>query len=573
MNDPTAETPAPARPPLPRLGVFGLMLGIVLATLDGQIISTALPTVVGDLGGMDHFSWVVTVYLLAMSATTPIWGKTGDLYGRKGAYMSSIGLFLAGSVLCGLAQNMVQLITFRALQGLGAGGLMVGALSVLGVLVAPQDRGRVQSVVGVMLPVAFVGGPLLGGFITDYMNWRWTFYVNVPVGIVALVAVARGVKLPTERVKGRIDCLGALLLTVAVMALTLMATWAGNRYSWLSQPITGLGLVAVVSLAWFVRVERRAQEPVMPPGLFRSREFSLAQVLSFLAGAVMVSTINYLPQYMQFVQGASSTVSGMLILPMMLGMLTAQLTAGRLTDRGGLDRVMPISGSAVMVVGALVLLLLGTGTPVALASALTVVMGLGVGILMQSTLLTTLNNATHKDMGAASGTVTLTRTIGGSLGVAVLGAVQSGRMHETLVGRLGSGTEERLTAGGEFTPAVLKNMPPAVRDAAEAAVTSGLRGVVIGATFLSAVAFVTTWFIRAAPRAGSPLADGAAGGEGGGSDATYTDHSRTEGEDRPATPSLRAAEQKQPGAGAHGTFPREPSQYSSVPDAGAPDPG
>ncbi len=507
MNDHPAGTTAPVRAPLPRLGVFGLMLGIVLATLDGQIISTALPTVVGELGGLNHFSWVVTVYLLAMSASTPIWGKLGDLYGRKGAYMSSVALFLAGSILCGMAQDMIQLILFRALQGLGAGGLMVGALSVIGVLVAPEERGRVQSIIGVMLPVAFVGGPLLGGFITDHMNWRWTFYVNVPVGAVALLAVARGVDLRTERAKGRIDYLGALLLTVAILALTLMATWAGGRYPWLSRQVVGLGVVALLSLAWFVRVERRADEPVTPPRLFRSREFTLAQILSFLAGAVMISVINYLPQYMQFVQGASSTVSGMLILPMMLGMLVAQLTAGRLMDRGGWDRILPVTGSAVMVVGALALLLLGTDTPVALASGLTLVMGAGVGILMQSTLLATMNNADAKDMGAASGTVTLTRTIGGSLGVAVLGAVQADRLSESLVGRLGPGAEQRLTGGGEFTPDLLKSMPAAVRDGFEAAVTSGLRGVVVGAALLSLVAFVTTWFIRATPD-GTPSPDG-----------------------------------------------------------------
>ncbi|WP_062215243.1 MDR family MFS transporter [Streptomyces sp. NBRC 109706] len=508
------------------------MLGIVLATLDGQIISTALPTVVGDLGGLNHFSWVVTVYLLAMSASTPIWGKLGDLYGRKGAYMSSVVVFLIGSILCGMAQDMTQLIVFRALQGLGAGGLMVGALSVIGVLVAPTERGRVQSIVAMMLPVAFVGGPLLGGFITDYMSWRWTFYVNVPVGAIALLAVARGVNLRTERTRGRIDYLGALLLTVAIMALTLMATWAGGRYSWLSPQIIGLGAVSVLSLAWFVRVERRADEPVTPPRLFRSREFTLAQILSFLTGAVMIAIISYLPQYMQFVQGASSTVSGMLILPMMLGMLVAQLTAGRLMDRGGLERVLPVTGSAVMIVGALVLLMLGTDTPVGLASASTLVMGAGVGILMQSTLLTTMNHADKKDMGAASGTVTLTRTIGGSLGVAVLGAVQASRMSETLARRLGPDAEQRLTGGGEFTPDLLKGMPPAVREGVQAAITSGLRGVVIGAGLLSLVAFVTTWFIRSASSSEPSPTDAPGPGPGpGGKDEAgdaRTDHGQNQ---------------------------------------------
>ncbi|MFF3591615.1 MDR family MFS transporter [Streptomyces sp. NPDC002387] len=499
MNDPATPTSAADPPALPRLGVFGLMLGIFLATLDGQIVSTALPTIVGDLGGLDHFSWSVTAYLLTMAASTPIWGKLGDLYGRKGAYTSSVVLFLIGTVLCGLAQSMGQLIAFRAVQGLGAGGLMVGALSVIGVLVPPQERGRIQSMVGVMLPVAFVGGPLLGGFITDYLDWRWTFYVNVPIGIVALLAVGKGVRLPAQRVTGRVDYLGAALLTSGILALTLLASWAGTTYAWTSWQIAALAVVVVLSLAWFVRVELRATEPITPPRLFTSREFTLAQVLSLLVGAVLVSVINYLPQYMQFVQGASPTVSGMLILPLMLGMLTAQLTTGRLMDRGGLDRIVPLTGGTVTVAGAMLLLLLGADTPLVAASALTLVIGAGVGILMQSTLLTTMNSAAPRDMGAATGTVTLVRTIGGSLGVAVLGAVHSSRMADVLAEQLGTDTEKRLTAGGGLTPALLKDMPARVRYTVEDAVSSGLHGVVVGAAVLSVIAFGTAWFIRATP--------------------------------------------------------------------------
>ncbi|WP_333737465.1 MDR family MFS transporter [Streptomyces sp. IBSBF 2806] len=499
MNDRATGTPAPDRPGLPRLGVFGLMLSIFLATLDGQIVSTALPTIVGDLGGLDHFAWSVTAYLLTMAASTPIWGKLGDLYGRKGACMNSVLLFLIGTVLCGLAQSMGQLIAFRALQGLGAGGLMVGALSVIGVLVPAQERGRIQSMVGVMMPVAFVGGPLLGGFITDYVSWRWAFYVNVPVGLVALLAIAKGVRLPAGRAAGRIDYLGTALLTTGILALTLLGGWAGTTYAWTSWQITGLAVLVVLSLAWFVRVERRTAEPITPPRLFAGRDFTLAQILSFLVGAILFSVLNYLPQYMQFVQGSSSTASGLLILPLMLGMLTSQLATGRLMDRGGLDRVVPLVGGAVTLAGALLLLLLGTDTPLVAASALTLVIGVGVGALMQSTLLTTMNNAAPRDMGAATGTVTLVRTIGGSLGVAVLGAVQSSRMSDVLTERLGAGAEERLTAGGGLTPALLKDMPDAVREVVADAVSSGLHGVLAGAALLSAVAFGTAWFVRAAP--------------------------------------------------------------------------
>ncbi|MGO4424090.1 MFS transporter, partial [Streptomyces sp. MCAF7] len=306
------------------------MLGIFLATLDGQIVGVALPTIVGDLGGLDHFSWAVTSYLLTLAATTPIWGKLGDLYGRKGAYLWSVVLFLIGTVLCGLAQSMGQLIAFRAAQGLGAGGLMVGAMSVIGVLIPAQDRGRVQSMIGVMLPVAFVGGPLLGGFITDVLDWRWVFYVNVPFGIAALLAVGKGVRLPQARVGGRIDYPGTALLTAAILSLTLLAGWGGNRYDWTSPQIVLLGAVAAAALAAFIRVERRAAEPVIPLRLFHSRDFTLAQALSFLVGAALISVASYLPQYMQFVQGSSSTVSGLQGLPLMMGMLAAQLITGRL---------------------------------------------------------------------------------------------------------------------------------------------------------------------------------------------------------------------------------------------------
>ncbi|MFE0046377.1 MFS transporter [Streptomyces albireticuli] len=474
-----------------RLGVLGLMLGIFLATLDGQIVSTALPTVVGDLGGLGHLSWVVTAYLLAAAAATPIWGKVGDLYGRKGAYMSSVLLFLAGSVLSGAARDMNQLIAFRALQGLGAGGLMVGALSVLGVLVPERDRARSQGMIGVLLPVAFVGGPLLGGFLTDTLSWRWAFYVNVPVGALALLAVGKGVRLRTGRTGGgRVDYLGAALLTTGILALTLLGSWAGTRYAWTSPWTGALGLTAALALAWFVRVERRAAEPVIPPRLFRGRAFTLAQVLSFLVGAVMLAVVNYLPQYMQFVQGVSSTASGLLLLPLMLGMLTAQLAAGR---RGSASAVLGGTGT---VLGALLLLPLGTGTPVAVASALTLVIGVGIGLLMQNTLLTTMNSAAPRDMGAATGTVTLVRTLGGSLGVAVLGAVYAHRMDGVLAERLGTPAADRLTAEGALTPALLGDMPAGVRDAVREAVTAGLHGVLAGAVLLSVVALGVTSAVR-----------------------------------------------------------------------------
>ncbi|MFD9031272.1 MDR family MFS transporter [Streptomyces sp. NPDC059567] len=477
-------TPRETEARTPYLGITGLMLGIVLATLDGTIVGTALPTIVGELGGLDHLSWVVTSYLLTTAVATPLWGKIGDLYGRKGSYLASVAVFLLGSVLSGLAQSMGQLIAFRALQGIGAGGLMVGAFALIGVLVAPRDSAKVQSISAAMLPVAFVGGPLLGGFLTDHLDWRWAFYVNVPVGLAALLIVGVGIRVRTERIRARVDWRGALLLTLGILALTLLASWAGATYAWTSPQILGLGVVSAAALALFVRVERRAEEPVIPPRLFRSRNFALAQLLSFLVGAGMLAALNYLPQYLQFARGQSSTASGMLLLPLMLGMLVVQLATGRAIGRTGRYRLHPILGGALMTAGALVLLALDVDTPIAVASALTAVIGAGMGFLMQSTLLITMNSADPRDMGAAGGTVTLVRTIGGSLGVAVLGAVFTARL---------AGADTRLT------PAQLRELPAPVREGFAAAVTSGLHGVLLGTAVLAALAFAASWFVREIP--------------------------------------------------------------------------
>ncbi|MFJ2864493.1 MDR family MFS transporter [Kitasatospora sp. NPDC087314] len=497
VTEPVEERPKP-----PLLGILGLMLGIFLSALDGQIIGTALPTIVGDLGGLDHLSWVVTAYLLTSAAATPLWGRLGDLYGRKGAYQWAVGVFLAGSVLSGLAQNMGELIAFRAVQGVGAGGLMVGALSVIGVLIPATDRGRVQSVIGVLMPIAFVGGPLLGGFLTDRLSWRWAFYVNLPVGLFALAAVGLGVRLRTERVRAPFDWAGVALLTTGILALTLIGSWGGVTYSWTSPRILGTAAVATIALAWFARVERRAPGPLIPPALFRDRNFTVAQVLGFLTGALMLALVGYLPQYLQFVQGASPTTGGLLLLPLMLGMMGTQLLTARLMAEPGGERRYPLLGGALAVVGAALLLLLGTGTPTVLASALTAVAGVGIGLLMQSTMLTSMGAVRPRDMGAAMGVVTLLRSIGGSLGMAVLGAVYTARMAAALTERLGAGRSARLTGGGELTPAALTGLPTGVRDAVGAAVTAGLHGAVAGGVVLAAVATAVACLARPNPRPG-----------------------------------------------------------------------
>ncbi|WP_254801967.1 MFS transporter [Kitasatospora sp. SUK 42] len=505
-----ATEPVEDRPGPPLLGVLGLMLGIFLSALDGQIIGTALPTIVGDLGGLEHLSWAVTAYLLTSAAATPLWGRLGDLYGRKGAYQWAVAVFLIGSMLSGLSQNMGELIAFRALQGVGSGGLMVGALSVIGVLVPATDRARMQSVIGVLMPIAFVGGPLLGGLLTDRLSWRWAFYVNLPVGLFALLAVGLGVRLRTERIRAPFDWAGVALLTTGILGLTLVGSWGGTTYAWTSPWILGTGLVAVVALGWFARTELRAPGPLIPPALFRDRNFTVAQVLGFLAGAVMIALIGYLPQYLQFVQGASPTAGGLLLLPLMLGMMGTQLFTARLMSRPGGERRYPLLGGALALIGAALLLLLGTDTPVALASGLTAVAGTGIGLLTQSTLLTSMGAVPRQDMGAAMGVVTLLRSIGGSLGMAALGAVYTARLTASLTERLGADEATWLTRGGGLTPASLAGLPRSVRDAIGEAVTGGLHGTVAGGVALAAVATAVACLARpGTDPAGAPQEAGA----------------------------------------------------------------
>ncbi|HEX4724727.1 MAG TPA: MDR family MFS transporter [Pseudonocardiaceae bacterium] len=479
------------------VAMAGLMLGMLLAMLDNLIVSTALPTIVGDLGGLAHLSWVVTGYALATAASTPVWGKLGDLYGRRGMYMGAIVIFLIGSALAGISQNMNELIGFRALQGLGAGGLMVGAMAIIGDLIPPRDRGRYQAMIGGMMPIAFVGGPLVGGLLTDHLSWRWVFYINIPLGIAALVVTGLFMKLPRQRIDARIDYVGAILLAVGVVALTLAASWGGSQYAWASWQIIGLFVVAAVFLAAFVYAETKVAEPILPPRLFANRNFTVAQILSFLVGAGMFGAVNFLPQYMQNVRGASATASGLLLLPLMFGMLVVMLATGQITSRTGRYREFPIIGTAVMVVGMLLLLLLGVNTTTVVASALTVVVGIGLGFVMQNTMLITQNSVPLRDMGAASGSVTLFRTVGGSLGVALLGSIYVSKLTDTLTTQAGAAGAKLVTGGGALPPSAVLKLATPLREAFQSGVVSGLHGVLIGGAAMAALGFLVAWFIRA----------------------------------------------------------------------------
>ncbi len=503
-GDPTMSETTPERSKRSLyIAIIGLMLAMFLAMLDNLIVGTALPTIVGDLGGITHLSWVVTAYALATAAATPIWGKLGDLYGRKGMFMASIVIFLVGSMLSGLSQSMNQLIGFRALQGLGAGGLMVGAFAIIGDLVPPRERGRFQALIGGMMPVAFIGGPLIGGFLTDHLSWRWTFYVNMPLGVVTLLVTGLGMRLHTPHIKAKIDFLGAFLLTVGVVSLTLVASWGGTEYPWKSTQILGLAAVSVVSLIAFIFVEAHAPEAILPPRLFRNRNFTVAQILSFLVGAAMYGSVNFMPQYMQDVKGASATASGLLLLPLMFGMLVVMLTIGQLIMRNGRYRIYPIIGGVFLTFGMLVMLMLKTDTSTLEASGLTIFIGLGMGFIMQNTTLITQNSAELRDMGAASGAVNLFRTVGGSLGIALLGSVFSNRLTGAVSDRLGPEAGKQISSGGShITPAVLRTLPVPMQDAFKEGITSGIHGTMLIGSMIAALGFVVAFFIREVPLRG-----------------------------------------------------------------------
>lgn len=439
----------------------GLMLAMLLAMLDNMIVSTAMPRIVGDLHGLTHLSWVVTAYVLGTTVSTPLWGKIGDLYGRKNIFLTSVVVFLIGSALSGMSQNMGELIGFRALQGLGAGGLMVGVMAIIGDLVPPRERGRYQGFMASVMAVAMVAGPLAGGYITDHLSWRWAFYVNLPLGTVALLFLAFRLHLPKYRTEHRIDWSGAGLLAFGITALVLIATWGGNQYAWGSWQILGLAALAAVALGLFALAERRAAEPVLSLGLFRNRNFTLSVLIGFLLGFTMFGAINFLPLFQQVVQGATATNSGLLLLPMMAGLLVTSLFAGQMITRTGRYRAYPVAGGLIVVVGMVLLSSLSVSTSKMQTSLYMLVLGLGMGFLMQTTMLIAQNSVEQRDMGVASSAATFFRSIGGSFGVSLFGAIFNRTLKSDITHNLGPAAASHLTGGGVagLTAAKLRTMP------------------------------------------------------------------------------------------------------------------
>ncbi|MEV7161312.1 MDR family MFS transporter [Streptomyces microflavus] len=480
------------------VAIGALLLGMLLAALDQTIVSTALPTIVSELGGLDHLSWVVTAYLLAATAATPLWGKLGDQYGRKKLFQAAIIIFLIGSALCGVAQNMPQLIGFRALQGLGGGGLMVLSMAIVGDLVTPRERGKYQGLFGAVFGATSVLGPLLGGFFTQHLSWRWVFYINLPIGVVALLVIAAVLHIPVRREKHTIDYLGTFLIASVATCLILVASLGGTTWDWGSAQIIGLSVLAVVLLIAFVAVERRAAEPVLPLKLFRIRTFSLVAVISFVIGFAMFGAMTYLPTFLQVVHGITPTMSGVHMLPMVLGLLLTSTASGQIVSRTGRWKVFPLAGTALTAAGLLLLHRLTPDSSTWEMSLYFFVFGAGLGLVMQVLVLVVQNAVSYQDLGVATSGATFFRSIGASFGVAIFGTVftnrLTGQLESALAGRsVPPGADaERLAAD----PRAIQMLPADLRPSILSAYSTSITDVFLYAAPVVLVAFVLAWFLR-----------------------------------------------------------------------------